>query len=141
MPQREISWIGLNPSTADENQLDPTLRRIKGFSQFLNFNSFNMLNLFAFRATNPKDMLKAEDPIGKDNDFWIHKICKNAELVIVCWGTHPKDFKQEGRLARDLEVQSLINPTDLHCLGFTKDGCPAHPLYLPASADVTPYST
>ena len=62
--ERALVWIALNPSTADENQLDPTLRRIRGFTMAEGGNTFYMLNLFAFRATDPRNLKAAADPIG-----------------------------------------------------------------------------
>ena len=80
--ERAIAWIALNPSTADENQLDPTLRRIRGYTRDMGCNTFYMLNLFAYRATDPKVMRAAEDPIGPENDYWIKKIAMESEMVV-----------------------------------------------------------
>ncbi len=76
LPLRRIMWIGLNPSTADEQQLDPTLRRIRGFSQAWGFTAFVMTNVFAFRATVPADMKAQADPVGQDNDYWLGSMAK-----------------------------------------------------------------
>lgn len=65
---REIAFIGLNPSTADESQLDPTLRRIRGFCLSWGFNTFHMLNLFAFRSPDPRSLRSIADPVGPEND-------------------------------------------------------------------------
>jgi hypothetical protein len=63
--------IGLNPSTADHRKLDPTLRRVRNFAQKWGLGGFVMLNLFAYRATEPRDMKRAEDPVGPKNDRYI----------------------------------------------------------------------
>src|SRR4051794_1235729 len=63
-----VTFIGLNPSTADENELDPTLRRIVGFAHAWGYGTFHMANLFAFRATDPVAMRAAPEPVGPDND-------------------------------------------------------------------------
>ena len=84
--ERAIAWIALNPSTADENQLDPTLRRIRGYTRDMGCNTFYMLNLFAYRATDPKVMRAAEDPIGPENDYWIKKNRHGVKNGCLCLG-------------------------------------------------------
>lgn len=122
---KRAAWIGLNPSTADERQLDPTLRRIKGFSQILGCNSFVMLNLFAFRSTSPKGLLSCPDPTGPDNDRWISETAAECDYVIAAWGNH-------GRIESRAEaVIKLLSGIRLHCVKRTSEGFPGHPLYVP----------
>ena len=130
MPERACMWIGLNPSTADEQQLDPTLRRIKGFCMAHDFNCFHMLNIFAFRSTDPKIMKQESDPTGQENDRWLTETADKCSLVVACWGAHGR------HLGRSAEVISLLSNygKTLRCLGKTKDGFPAHPLYMPGDA-------
>lgn len=122
--ERAIAWIALNPSTADENKLDPTLTRIKNFSNKFGYNCFYMLNLFAFRSTDPKNMLNCIQPIGKDNDYWINQICKKVDKVICCWGNIGK------HLNRSENIKSIIGKYNLYYLDISKQGQPKHPLYL-----------
>jgi hypothetical protein len=128
--ERSIAWICLNPSTADENQLDPTLRRIRGFSTAWGYTHFVMLNAFAFRATDPADMKAAADPVGPDNDRWIAHWAARVERVIVGWGEHG------ARLGRDRQVAALIDPAKTYCLARNASGQPKHPLYV--AADTVP---
>ena len=130
---RIACWIALNPSTADENQLDPTLRRIKAYSKSWGYNGFMMLNAFAFRATDPKVMEEAADPTGPDNDKWILEETAKADKVFCCWGTHAKLNNRHN------ELLSLLKDRPLYYLRLTKDGFPSHPLYLPASLKPTPW--
>lgn len=123
-PERAVAWIALNPSTADENRLDPTLRRIRGFSAAWGFDTFYMLNLFAFRATDPRDMRRASDPVGPDNDRWIHDFASRTEFIVCAWGRHGL-FK-----ARQDDVMQMLSNYDLRYLEKTQDGIPKHPLYL-----------
>lgn len=122
---RRVVWIALNPSTADENQLDPTLRRIKGFSADWGFNEFMMLNAFAFRATDPREMEAAADPIGPENDKYILQECEKAELIVCAWGTHC------ALGARHEKLLAMLRPYPIHYLRLTSGGYPSHPLYLP----------
>jgi hypothetical protein len=87
-PSHMVAFIGLNPSTADETQDDPTIRRCIGFAKSWGFRGMMMLNLFAFRATDPKDMKAAADPIGPDNDRHIRVASSILPQTICCWGTH-----------------------------------------------------
>jgi len=128
--ERSIAWICLNPSTADEQQLDPTLRRIRGFSTAWGFSHFVMLNAFAFRATDPADMKAAADPVGPENDRWIAHWAERVERVIVGWGEHG------AHLGRDRQVVALIDPAKTFCLARNASGQPKHPLYV--AADTVP---
>lgn len=122
-PRRRIMWVGLNPSVADENQLDPTLRRIRAFSQAWGYTEFVMTNLFAFRATDTRDMKAAADPIGERNDAMLAAAALSSSCVVACWGVHGN------HLERDWAVVKLLGG-NLACLGRTKDGAPRHPLYV-----------
>jgi len=117
-------FIGLNPSTADETIDDPTVRRCIGYAQDWGYAGLCMMNLFAFRATLPKDMKTVEDPVGPDNDRALVEIAEYAKVIIAAWGNHGM------YMGRDEEVK-LIIPEPLRYLRLTKDGYPGHPLYLP----------
>lgn len=123
-PELACVWIGLNPSTANERQLDSTLRRVRDFSKEWGFNTFYMLNLFAFSATKPRDLRKAAHPIGRNNNHWLRKITKKGKMVICAWGNHGL-FRR-----RQHEVLEFLNGTELYHLGMTIKGAPRHPLYV-----------
>ena len=115
-------FIGLNPSTADEINDDPTIRRCIRYAQNWGYAELCMTNLFAFRATLPDDMKATEDPIGPDNDRILITMAKYADVVIAAWGIHGK------HLRRDDKIRRLI--PHLNYLRLTKEGFPGHPLYL-----------
>lgn len=121
-------FIGLNPSTADETEDDPTIRRCVGFAQSWGLGGLVMLNAFAFRATDPKVMMAAGDPVGEANDRTIALVTYAASCqrgrIIAAWGAHCPDERQR-------EVCRQVNG-ELYCLGRTKSGKPKHPLYLRA---------
>lgn len=126
-----VAFIGLNPSTADEQSNDPTIRRCIGFAQSWGFGSLSMVNLFAMRSKDPRLLYEAEDPIGPDNDRWIEKARRRADALIAAWGTRGT------LLGRDESV--LAKHRDLLCLGVTKDGHPRHPLYLRSDTTACPF--
>jgi hypothetical protein len=131
-----VCWVMLNPSTADHEQDDPTIRRVKGFTARLGFRELVVVNLFAWRATDPADMLRAADPIGPRNDQEILRAAEGSEIVIAAWGPHG------ARHHRDREVALMLARAgvSLACLGTTKAGHPRHPLMLRADAGVQPFS-
>jgi hypothetical protein len=134
-PPRRIAWIGLNPSTADEVMLDQTLATVCRYSKKWGFSEVIMLNLFAFRATDPRNLKRAEDPIGPDNDRHLLTEVSAAERVIACWGDHGR-FR-----GRDREVANLLVAAGVsfRCLQRNKSGAPRHPLYLKARIKAEPY--
>ena len=118
-------FIGLNPSTADETADDPTIRRCVAYAKAWGYGALCMTNLFAYRATQPTDMLAQDDPIGPENDAHLRRLATDAGVVVAAWGTHG------AHLGRDAQVRTLL--PNLHYLRLTKDGHPGHPLYLAAS--------
>lgn len=118
-----VMFIGLNPSTADETQDDPTIRRCIKFVKDWGYSGLCMTNLFAYRATNPKDMLAAPDPVGEENDKYLAPYSAKARIAIAAWGNHGT------HLGRYLQVKAMI--PNLYCLKLTASGMPRHPLYLP----------
>lgn len=133
---RLLPWIGLNPSTADETKLDPTLRRVKAFSQAAGYSGFVMLNLFAFRATDPKEMLHAMDPVGRENDAVLTSWVRPGEPIVCAWGKHG------GHITRWRKVADMLTGAGakLICVGVNKDGSPKHPLYVGGDTPFTPWT-
>lgn len=132
-----VLFIGLNPSTADAELDDPTIRRCIGFAQRENFGGFIMANLFAYRATSPSDMQNTEYPIGELNEYWLEQSIKSCKAVIVCWGGNGS------HLNRHIEIEGLLKNysqnTPILCFGKTKHGHPKHPLYLASSTTLVNY--
>jgi hypothetical protein len=120
-----IAFIMLNPSTADEQRDDPTIRRCIGFARAWQFGSVEVVNLFAYRATDAKELLKVDDPVGEENNRFLIQAVERCSTVVVGWGTGGT------LLGRDRQVMELLaGRQDVHCLGVTKDGQPRHPLYV-----------
>lgn len=131
--------IGLNPSTADETQNDPTITRCIGFAQSWGFRTLCMMNAFAFRATDPKEMKAQADPVGPDNNYHLKEALRTcascAGLALAAWGAHG-DWK-----GRDLEIEAIagILGVQLFCFGRTRNRHPRHPLYLNKTLQPIPY--
>jgi len=123
---RYVAFIGLNPSTADETANDPTVTRCVNYARAWGYDGLYMLNIFAYRATDPKDMRAAADPIGPHNDNAIMMTCSMMELVVAAWGT----YGEYRNRAKHVEQLLLEYKRQVHCLGVTKHGYPRHPLYV-----------
>ncbi|MEO0693476.1 MAG: DUF1643 domain-containing protein [Pseudomonadota bacterium] len=123
---RHALFVMLNPSTATEQQNDPTVERCERRARALGFGAFTVCNIFAWRETDPHKMRRAVDPIGPGNDDAITVACAAADMIICAWGTHG------AHLNRGAAVEALMRGTKrpLHHLGLTKDGHPRHPLYI-----------
>ncbi len=127
-----LGFVMLNPSTADAREDDPTIRRCIGFAKTWSYRGIMVANLFAFRATKPEELVKADDPVGVANDKFLQTVLDRCNLTIAAWGAHP--FAAE----RGREVRKRFNGR-LHCLGMTKAGFPKHPLYLLKTTLPIPY--
>ena len=124
------AFILLNPSTADETQDDPTIRRCIGYAKAWGHGSLIVGNIFALRSTDPKALYSADDPVGPDNDGYLNGIADMASVVVCGWGTHG-GFR--GRGSEVLRMLEAFRPTYLK---LTKGGLPCHPLYL--KSDLAP---
>lgn len=136
---RCVLWVMLNPSTADADTDDATIRRCIGFSRSWGYGQLRVVNLFALRATNPAMLEHAGFPVavGPENDEWIQTQLAHASIVIAAWG------HKGGLFGRDRAVQQILTPwRDLvHHLGLTANGgSPRHPLYVRASVQPTRWS-
>jgi hypothetical protein len=124
-----ILWVMLNPSTADANVDDPTIRRCKQFSADFGFNVMDVGNVYGFRATDPMLLTGMSEAasVGKENDHHLSRMAFQADMIMCAWGT-----KVSHR--RALRVMSLLRTAGpLYALRITAAGHPAHPLYLPKS--------
>jgi len=126
------TWIGLNPSIANEEQLDPTLRRIRAFCRAWGYNGFIMTNLFGLVSTDPAQLCRIEDPVGPENDRYILQAAQETGKVVAAWGV------LGGHQERCHAVLEMLSGFVLVCLKETKDGYPIHPLYV--AGDTKPAS-
>ena len=87
-------------------------------------------NLFGFRATSPNELRAYHEPVGKENDLWVHKIAKEAVIKVAAWGNYGKFLNRSEKIMASLD--------QLHCIQMNKSGEPAHPLYLKAELKPVP---
>lgn len=133
-----VLFIMLNPSTADAEKNDPTIRRCIGFAKKWGYGGIYVVNLFSFRATNPKELLKAPFVVGIENEKWFRRMSSISNIAICAWGNGAIVDKLQKRLDHNWKPLSWIN-IPLHYLELSKDGTPKHPLYLSQDLNPIPY--
>lgn len=123
----ELTFVMLNPSRADAQQDDPTLRRCIGLAVQWGYGGLVVVNLFAYCTASPQVLKAVVDPIGTNNDSHILHACQTAGPVLLAWGNWGKLYQ------RDRHVLELLNDNRdcLYCLGRNRTGQPRHPLYVP----------
>ncbi|MEC9068129.1 MAG: DUF1643 domain-containing protein [Pseudomonadota bacterium] len=139
--ERSVSLLGdtaavvmVNPSTADAHVDDPTIRRVIGFAKRLQWARILVGNVFAFRATEVRDLAYAADPHGPENSAYLEAILEEADLALFAWGPVAKLPKHLRESWRSVWDASLKVGLPVRCLGTAKDGHPRHPLMLSYSA-------
>lgn len=131
-----VAFIMLNPSRADAEVNDPTIRRCINFAKSFGYGRLEVVNLFAYRTAKPALLKEATEPIGKENNRYIQESVSRCGCVILAWGNHGS------WLQRDIQtVELLKNHPQLYCLGMTKRGLPRHPLYLKKDTSLQRYFT
>ena len=133
----QMTFIGLNPSTADESVDDQTIKKCMGFARRNGCEAMQMLNLFAFRNRDPKRLKQAENPVGPRNDATLIEYATASKLVVACWGGDGK------HLGRDKQVIKLLSNhhVELLCFGLTKKALPRHPVMLAYSTKLQRFAT
>lgn len=124
-----LTWVMLNPSTADHRRDDPTIRRCTGFARAWGFGGLRVVNLFALRTPDPRLLVAAEDPVGPGADRVLRRALRSSDAVIAAWGNPPPPLRR-----RADEVRRWL-PGGAWCLGLTARGEPRHPLYAAAGLE------
>lgn len=130
--KKQLFFVGLNPSTADELQDDPTIRRVVGYARAWGFGGIIMGNLFALRSTDPAVLDKAPEPVGPQNDLHLCEQTNLCALTVCGWGNRG--------LLHDRATEVLQMLREPHYLDLTNAGQPKHPLYLRGDLKPQPLS-
>ena len=133
--QIRVLFVMLNPSAADEERNDPTIRRCIGFARDWDFGLLEVVNLFALMSTDPKGLLVAEEPVGPDNDATIQAALRRADRVVLAWGNQGSHHRERAELV----TKMALDASPPHHLGLTKIGFPRHPLLVPGDTRPTPF--
>jgi hypothetical protein len=126
-----MTFCGLNPSTADAREDDPTIRRMLGFARREGCGQLVVVNAYAWRATEPFELWRAYargyNVVGPRNDLILAQEASLSDRFVVAWGA-----SCPGPIVKHLRTMLLDLGVSLWCLGLTRGGAPCHPLYLPA---------
>lgn len=133
---KHVTFVMLNPSTADARNDDPTIRRCIGFAKDWGCGCLEVLNIFALRSTSPRALIHTFDPIGPlNNDFLLSLTLRTDRFIVAAWGRHGTLWERGKWVAQMLARRDV----SLHALGANKDGTPKHPLYVPGTATAEPW--
>jgi hypothetical protein len=136
---RSLTWVMLNPSTADASEDDATIRRVRWFSRAWGATRFAVVNLFAFRSTHPNG-IPLDDVLARGPEwlYWTMSAVEQCDGLVFAWGAHPR----AAAAARVFEDGSLLRPVLRPlCLGLTLHGAPRHPLRVPCAQQLVRYSS
>ena len=135
-PSRPVAnFLMLNPSTADERQLDPSCTRARNYAENWGYGALIVTNVFGWRATDPGEMKAVPDPVGAGNDAAIVRAAREAALVVCAWGNHGAHQERAQAVAGLLREAGVA----LHYLRMNGAGHPSHPLYLPGTLTPIPW--
>ncbi|MDD4972025.1 MAG: DUF1643 domain-containing protein [Paludibacter sp.] len=127
-----VNFIGLNPSTADQDNDDPTIRRVKRFASDWGYGGIYMTNLFALVTPYPSILASVPDPLG-DNNSWLSRIATMCKDVLFAWGSFPQ--------AKERAQEVIRMFPDALALVINQDGTPRHPLYVKSDVIPVKYAT
>lgn len=114
-------FVMLNPSTADAESDDRTIRRCRGFAKTWDCNGLAVANLYALRSTYPKQLWNSDDPVGPENDAWLLRLAREYDDIVCAWCVNAKADRVEA--FRELAATAGAR---LWCLGTTKSEAPRH---------------
>lgn len=136
-----VGFIMLNPSTADSLNDDPTVRRCVGFAKSWGYGGIYIVNLFAYRSSNPRDLLAipALDAVGYLNQFYLEEVFDKADFIVCAWGNQSILDRLMKRLNNEYKPLAKCF-TSLCYLELSKNGTPKHPLYLKADCKLLEFS-
>lgn len=145
---RPCLFIMLNPSTANHDKDDPTIRRCLSFAHQLRCDRIYIANIFAYRTPYPKELRAASsgDVIGEENADWIKTLVDvtwrredNRGYVIAAWGPGGRFMEQDKTVLGWIDTEVARRGETVHCLGHSQDGSPRHPLMMPKEVNLKVY--
>lgn len=125
-----FAYFGVNPSTADATINDATVRKWIGFTKVNGGRRFIVGNVFAFRSTDVKALMRADDPIGPENHAHLMQIAADADVLVPCWGDTKKVTGALRHAFGHLFVELVATGKPVRTFGLTASGDPKHPLML-----------
>jgi hypothetical protein len=138
--KKVIAYFGVNPSTADAEADDATVRKWTGFAKLYGARRFVVGNVFAYRATDVTELADVADPVGPANHEHLRLIIEEADLLVPCWGSRQK-VPKELRVELDKLFFALVKTNKpVYVFGRTASGDPKHPLFLSYNTKLIPWN-
>ncbi len=135
------AFFGINPSTADASLDDATVRKWIGFCKRWGASRFIVGNVFAYRATDVRELAQVDDPHGPDIGDHITDIITEADILVPCWGNTTK-VPPKLQDSFDVLMDALVSSgKPVCCFGLTKAADPLHPLMLGYATPLQPWSS
>lgn len=131
-----LGVVMLNPSTADEDTDDATIRWLDRFARSQGYGGIEVCNLYALCSREPKSLWKHPDPVGPDNDRHLRRLARRRDTILLAWGANAR-LVRAGQVTRLIAGACQERGATLGVLGWTKGGQPRHPLYMPANTVLT----
>lgn len=133
-----LAFVMLNPSVADALQDDPTVRRCRGFAEAFGYTWFSVVNLFAYRATDPRELAAflagGGNAVGPRNDAHVLRAASEASEIVLAWGgSVPESARADDVIAA---LRAKGHGDRLRALGWTAAGDPRHPLFMPSNSEL-----
>ncbi|MFA5490202.1 MAG: DUF1643 domain-containing protein [Candidimonas sp.] len=128
-----VIFVMHNPSTADADIDDPTIRRCIAFAEQWGYGGLGVVNRFSIRSSNPDDLWKTAYPNHQINDKILNHVVEKCESIVAAWGKHGKNAYQRSVISeRDNFIFNLCHryKRNISYIEVTKEGIPRHPLYL-----------
>ncbi len=123
-----VMFLMMNPSVAGIEHADPTLIKTGKFARAWGCGGQLVGNVHAYRVTDSKQLIQAQDPVGPDNDAALLRMARQSAFVVLAFGLPPKPLRPRATLVVDM----LKGTVPLKYLRLTQNGTPSHPLYLPS---------
>lgn len=140
VPKPAVVFLMLNPSKADGDRDDHTIRKCVSIADFNGYGTLVVVNLFAYRSTDCMELRAAVDPVGPANDQAIEKMCAGRP-VVCAWGSRKK-IATPRLMDRPQVVKKILRDcgAKAYQLRLTKDHDPYHPLLLPGVSVFAPWA-
>ena len=139
-PTKTLGIMGLNPSTADAEVDDNTIKKEMAFTLSFCCNRLRKVNFYGLRSTDPKGLIGHPDPVGEFNYAFVGKAMLGCDIFVVAWGVLKPGYPEVPKRLAMIQTMALEAGIPLYCFGRNGDGSPKHPLYLKGTTPLQPFN-
>lgn len=139
-PTKTLGIMGLNPSTADAEVDDNTIKKEMAFTLTLGYNRLRKVNFYGFRSTDPNGLIDHPHPVGEFNNAFVGKAMLGCDIFVVAWGVLKPRYPGTVEQLAWIQTMAIDAGVQLYCFGRNNDGSPKHPLYLKGTTPLQPFN-